>query len=138
MIAILLASAASLSTFRAVYIDRVYDGDTFKVTLANEEEVFGKNLSIRIRGIDSPEIKSKRSCEVDAAGKSKQSLERFLAGKRVDLNRCQRDKYFRVVCDVSIFGKREEDAAAYQLARGYAVPYDGRTKSPWVCHKGAK
>lgn len=36
----------------------VYDGDTFKVQLPGMLDVFGQNLSIRIKGIDAPEIRS--------------------------------------------------------------------------------
>jgi len=40
-----------------VEVISVYDGDTFKVNLTGEREIFGENLSIRLRGIDTPEIR---------------------------------------------------------------------------------
>lgn len=125
---------AALSSFQAVQPTRVYDGDTFKVNLPGRDDVFGKDISIRIRGIDAPEIKSDRECERKAALASKEALSSFLGGKRIDLNRCKRDQYFRLDCDVILFGQKEQDAAAYQLAKGHAVPYTGKTKrKPWVC-----
>lgn len=135
MMAFIFTAAAAFSDFRAVEVLRVYDGDTFKVNLVNQDEVFGKNISIRIRGIDAPEIRSDRKCEKEDAVKSKESLQKFLSGKRVDLNRCQRDKFFRLTCDVTLFNKKTEDATAYQLAKGWAKPYTGGYRDKWVCKK---
>jgi len=35
----------------------VYDGDTIKVNIANYPAINGEGISIRIRGIDAPEIR---------------------------------------------------------------------------------
>ena len=35
----------------------IYDGDTFKVDLPSQHPLFGADLSIRVFGIDTPEIK---------------------------------------------------------------------------------
>jgi len=37
----------------------IYDGDTFKVNIDGFPPICGKEISIRIRGIDAPEIKSR-------------------------------------------------------------------------------
>ena len=38
-------------------IVEVYDGDTFKVDLPGMHALFGDDLSIRVLGIDTPEMK---------------------------------------------------------------------------------
>ena len=35
----------------------VYDGDTFKIDLPNMHPLFGKEIAIRLFGVDTPEIK---------------------------------------------------------------------------------
>lgn len=37
----------------------VYDGDTFKVNIDDYPAIVGEAISIRIRGIDAPEIRGK-------------------------------------------------------------------------------
>ena len=37
----------------------VYDGDTFRVDIDELSDIVGKNIAIRILGIDTPEIKGK-------------------------------------------------------------------------------
>ncbi|MGA1024406.1 MAG: thermonuclease family protein [Aquiluna sp.] len=68
---------------------RVIDGDTFEV---NGEK-------IRIRGVDTPEIKSKTEIERRAAQAAKEELERLL-GSGYSINRIGRDKYGRTVGEV--------------------------------------
>ena len=44
-------------TFTNVQIIRVYDGDTFFVNIPYVHWLIGSNISVRIRGIDTPEIR---------------------------------------------------------------------------------
>lgn len=39
-----------------------YDGDTVSFNIPNVPDVFGKNISVRVYGIDTPEKKSKNLC----------------------------------------------------------------------------
>ncbi len=68
---------------------RVIDGDTFEI--AGEK--------IRIRGVDTPEMKSKSEVERRAAQAAKDELERLL-GTGYSINRLGRDKYGRTVGEV--------------------------------------
>lgn len=50
--------------YKSVNIDEVvyiYDGDTFRVNISSYPDVIGKNMPIRLSGIDTPEIRGK--CE---------------------------------------------------------------------------
>ena len=38
-------------------IVEVYDGDTFKIDLPSQHPLFGDDISVRVAGIDTPELK---------------------------------------------------------------------------------
>ena len=113
------------SEFENVEVVSVYDGDTFKINLNCKEEVLCQNISVRVRGIDCPEIKGKTAKEKHLAKKAKTFTENFLAAAPVNLKNCGRDKYFCLLCDVKV---NEEDLAQALLKEGLAYPYDGGTK----------
>lgn len=103
----------------------VYDGDTFKIDLNCQEEVLCKNISVRVRAIDCPEIKGKTEKEKQLAQKAKNFTENFLKDKTIVLENCERDKYFRLLCDVKADNK---DLGENLLRAGLAYPYDGGSK----------
>ena len=111
--------------FDNVEVISVYDGDTFKINLNCKEEVLCGNISVRVRGVDCPEIKGKTAKEKRLAKKAKTFTENFLSAAPVNLKNCGRDKYFRLLCDVKV---HEEDLAEALLKAGLAYPYDGGTK----------
>lgn len=111
--------------FDNVEVISVYDGDTFKINLNCKEEVLCGNISVRVRGVDCPEIKGKTAKEKRLAKKAKTFTENFLSAEPVNLKNCGRDKYFRLLCDVKV---NEEDLAEALLKAGLAYPYDGGTK----------
>ena len=45
----------------------VYDGDTFRVNIDSLPPIVGKNIAIRLEGVDTPEIKGKCQYEKDLA-----------------------------------------------------------------------
>ena len=58
----------------------VYDGDTFKIDLPNMHPLFGKEIAIRLFGVDTPEMKG-TSDEVKRVAKEAQELtEKALKG----------------------------------------------------------
>lgn len=51
-----------VSTNQTLGVDsiiRVYDGDTFYANLFSIPDIFGKNIGIRLYGVDTPELNSK-------------------------------------------------------------------------------
>lgn len=116
-------------------IQRVYDGDTFYINLPNMPSVFGKNLGVRILGIDTPEMRSGckteegKAAEKKLALDAKDSLTSMIKNARVvKLTQLKRDKYFRLLASVKLDGK---DAAEQLIAEGFARPYDGGKKIGW-------
>ena len=85
---------------------RVIDGDTFACDIDEHSAIAGKNISIRLRGINTPELRSKDPEERLSAIFEKQRLSDLLTNARViELRNIDRDKYFRIDADVYIDGE---------------------------------
>ncbi|MEI3040859.1 MAG: thermonuclease family protein [Victivallales bacterium] len=85
---------------------RVIDGDTFRCDINEHSAIAGKNISIRLRGINTPELRSKNPEERKSADLEKQRLSDLLTNARViELRNIDRDKYFRIDADVYIDGE---------------------------------
>ena len=116
---------------------KVYDGDTIKVNILGLPSVFGRNLSVRLAGIDTPEIRgSKCAVEKCLAVHARDALERLLGMPSdsvvVHLAEVKRGKYFRLVANVlveDITNKQWKDASEIMLTDGWAIPYNGKKKN---------
>ena len=107
----------------------VYDGDTFRVDIDELSDIVGKNIAIRILGIDTPEIKGQCEKEKQLAIKARDFTRHYLNNaSSIQLSNLKRDKYFRLLADVYIDGK---SLAAALLANNLAVRYSGNKKSSW-------
>jgi micrococcal nuclease len=116
-------------------IVRVIDGDTLLVD-AHPWPGHAVRVSVRLRGIDTPERRSKCSSERLAAERARSELERLVSGvSAVQLSNVSGGKYYgRVLADLKA-GKR--DLAAAMLESGLARPYHGgrRVKSGAPCRE---
>ena len=109
-------------------IARVYDGDTFYADFYHLPAIFGKNLGVRLVGIDTPEMTSKDSCEKVLAREAKFFLERKLIGAcKVELRSISRDKYFRLDAVIYADGLNLNQM---MIDSGYAKPYTGAGSKP--------
>ena len=107
----------------------VYDGDTFRVDIDSLPPIVGKNIPIRLNGVDTPEIQGKCQYEKDLALKARDFVRNKLANaKEIKLTKLQRGKYFRVVADVMIDGVSLEQEL---LDNKLAYKYTGGKKSSW-------
>ena len=107
----------------------VYDGDTFRVDIDELSDIVGKNIAIRILGIDTPEIKGQCEKEKQLAIKARDFTRHYLNNaSSIQLSNLKRDKYFRLLADVYVDGK---SLAAALLANNLAVRYSGNKKSSW-------
>ena len=88
----------------------VVDGDTVRVRPPGG----GKPVSIRLEGIDAPEI-----CQ-SGGTLSREALQRRVHGQRVAVYGRARDDYGRVVARVNLNG---EDQGRWMVANGYAWSY---------------
>ena len=102
---------------------KVYDGDT--ITIATKLDYTMYRFSVRLSGIDSPEIKSKSANEKRLAILAKHALTEQIIGKTVELKNVSMEKYGRLLADVYC---NDIHINKWMLDRGFAVPYSGQTK----------
>ncbi|WP_304332757.1 thermonuclease family protein [Brachyspira innocens] len=90
-----------------IEVIRIYDGDTFFVNIPDVHWLIGSNISVRIRGIDTPEIRGGTEETKELARKSRDALIKLFEGRKITLYNLNRDKYFRILADVAVraFGK---------------------------------
>lgn len=114
------------SSFKCVSYVRNYDADTVTFNIPNIHPLIGKAINIRVLGVDTPELRTKNKCEKEKAKNAKKLVQNLLKNaKRIDLEKLQRGKYFRIVADVIIDGK---SLSGYLLKNGLAYAYSGGKK----------
>ena len=107
----------------------VYDGDTFKVNIDSLPPIVGKNIAIRVNGVDTPEIRGKCQYEKNLALKARDFVRAKLANaKEIKLTNLQRGKYFRVVANVVVDGV---SLGQELLDNKLAYEYSGGKKLSW-------
>ena len=105
---------------------KVYDGDTITIA-AKLPNTLGPiyRFSVRLIGIDSPEIKGSTFKEKELAIISRNMLSQLIMGKIVYLRNVSMEKYGRILADVYLGDLHVND---WMIKNGYAIPYDGGTK----------
>ncbi|MEI0528590.1 thermonuclease family protein [Brachyspira intermedia] len=113
----------SITDFEIV---KVRDGDTFVINIADIPDVFGSEIAVRIRGIDTPEKNDEREEIRNIAIAAKEELEKLLySNEKITLYNLGRDKYFRLLASVKV---GNIDAAEYLIKKGLAKRYNGGKK----------
>ena len=105
---------------------KVYDGDT--ITILSKLPYDGSPLykfSVRLNGIDTPEIKGKTAAEKELAKKARDALCGLINGKVVELRNLCTEKYGRILADVYIGDIHVNE---WMIEQKHAVKYDGGTK----------
>jgi len=108
---------------------KVYDGDT--ITIAQKLPYETSPLfrfTIRLHGIDSPEIKTKNDSEKKYAERSRDALHDLIFQKTVTLKNISLEKYGRILADVYY---NDIHINKWLLDNKYAIPYDGSKKREW-------
>ena len=119
-------SAEYYDTITNFTVIKVRDGDTFVINIENVPDVFGKEIAVRIRGIDTPELNDSREEIRKISIQAKEELEKLLNnGKKITLYNLGRDKYFRLLASVKV---GNVDVAEYLIKKGLAKEYDGGKK----------
>jgi micrococcal nuclease len=114
-------------TFRCVTYVKNYDGDTITFNIKDVHPLFGKKISVRVFGIDTPEVKTKNKCEKEKARTAQRLVANLLkSAGQIDLENVQRDKYFRILADVTFDHK---SLGEILLKNGLAYQYFGKTKA---------
>ena len=108
---------------------KVYDGDT--ITIASKVHIFSRKyyrFSVRLARIDCPELRTKDINEKAYAVKAKESVERLILNKYVNLKVIKTDKYGRLLGELF---KDESDLISVNnmmISEGHGYVYDGGTK----------
>lgn len=132
LILFLLASPSHAQEFYVYKPVKITDGDTIKLDVSKESPLIKKlGLSVRIKGIDTPEKGSKAKCDKEnALGQQATKFTTDLVGnKELLLSEVKNDKYGgRIVANVKVGGV---DIAQELLKKGLARIYNGEKKKSW-------
>ncbi|OKH87107.1 thermonuclease family protein [Thalassospira sp. TSL5-1] len=107
-----------------------YDGDTIYVLIPGLPGEIAQ-MSVRVRGVDTPEIRGKCTSEKQLASKARDYARQSLKqAKKVEFCEPEWGRYGgRVVASVRIDGRALDQEL---ISAGLARPYDGKTKrAPW-------
>ncbi len=105
---------------------KVYDGDTITIASKlpfNDSPLY--RLSVRLNGIDTPEIKSKSEDEKTCAKETRDELSKLILNKVIQLKNIKTEKYGRILADVYL---NELHINEWLIDNKMAVRYDGGTK----------
>jgi endonuclease YncB( thermonuclease family) len=105
---------------------KVYDGDTITIASKlpyNESPLY--RFSVRLAGIDCPEIKGKNDNEKECAQIAKKELSDLILHKIVSLKNVETEKYGRILADVYL---EDLHLNSHMIEKRLAVTYDGGTK----------
>ena len=130
VVAVLLAvSSAAAAQTVPVYVVRVYDGDTVTAD-ANPWPGVTVRTSVRVRGLDTPEIRGQCPEERAAALEARDVLRELLdAAIVIAIAQPEHGLYAgRVVATLLADGV---DVGQVLIARGLARPYGGGARKPW-------
>ena len=128
-VALSVQAAPQYGTVTVSKVINVYDGDTFRVDINSLPPIVGKNIPIRVNGVDTPEIRGKCQYEKNLALKARDFVRDKLSNaKEIKLANLQRGKYFRVVANVLV-----DDVSLEQelLDNKLAYEYYGGKKLSW-------
>ena len=125
------AHAESYGDYQGAVYVRNYDGDTITFNLPGLHPIIGNKISIRVNGIDTPEIKGKCEKEIYDAKQVQQMVADILKdAEQIVLRNMERGKYFRIAAEVIIDGESLGDML---IEAGVAVRYDGGKKTHKWC-----
>jgi len=124
----LLTNCFAFEDIKNFKVCSVYDGDTFKINISDYPEIIGKEIPIRIRGVNCPEIRSKKEWSELKRVENKLnawSAKNFLISvlkqsQCIELKNISRGKYFRIVADVYVDGVLLSDLIIFT---GHGVEY---------------
>jgi len=115
---------------------KCYDADT--ITIASKlpyKESPLYRLSVRLSGIDAPEIKGKSEEEKEVAKQARDFVSNLILNKYVRLENVESEKYGRILADVYIGDVHLNEML---IKERYAVKYGGGTKlkpTSWLKYK---
>lgn len=129
---LMLFSATASAKYGGVEVDeylRAYDGDTIYVDIMAFPPIVGRNIPIRVRGLETPEIRGKCEQEKRLAYEARDFVEATMVGaKEVRLTKIGRGSFFRLIATVVVDGNNLTDLV---IDAGLGKPYDDPDKDEW-------
>ena len=128
LIPLLSQATPTYGNLPVTQLHNVIDGDTIKVTIGSVHPLLGERINIRVKDIDTPEIRKWRygyKCqqELELGLEAKRVAEVFLDGtESIELRNVSRGKYFRIAADVYV---GERNLSDLLLEQGLAHVYIG-------------
>lgn len=108
---------------------KVYDGDTITIGFFYPGSETPYRMSVRLLGIDTPEMKGKSPEEKAKAKLAQKFLSSQILGKKVTLTDVALEKYGRLLANVHYDGVHINKL---MIDNNYAVAYDGGHKSEFT------
>lgn len=130
-------------------VTRVYDGDTVFVAVSYHNQI--EEWSVRLSGINAPELKTEDLVERIEGYRCKKALEKLVLDKIVMVHTQGKEKYGRLLgtllvparagpvttsclCDLSCpEGHHWLNINDFMLQNTPCMPYDGKSKKQWRC-----
>ena len=126
---LLISSTFAYEDVKISKVISIYDGDTLRVNIDSFPDIVGKNIRIRIKGIDAPEIKGKCQTEIDLAIMARDYLRNAInQSSQIELRNIERGKYFRIVGELYIDG---ENISKDLMKKNIVYQYTGGKKKDW-------
>lgn len=106
---------------------KVYDGDTITIAtkLPYEDSPYYR-FSVRLKGIDCPELRTKNKDEKECAILARDFLRHQIMDKMILLKNVELEKYGRILADVYL---NESNMSDLLCEHKLAVKYEGGTKN---------
>ena len=108
------------------FVVKVYDGDT--ITIVSKLPYSNSPLyrfSVRLNGLDCPEIKGETADEKKCAEIARTEVSNLVLNKIVTLDNLKNEKYGRILADVYVDNLQINN---HMLEKRLAVAYDGKAK----------
>lgn len=130
LLALALVTTPALADYGPVFASRVtdvYDGDTFRVDIDAWPAVIGRDMPVRLRGVDTPERRSRCATEAQrvrerarAEAATTFTREALAEAEVITLHDIGRGSFFRLVAEVRLDGESLGERLA---AAGHALPF---------------
>jgi len=105
------------------------DGDTFRARIPGWPDIIGRDIRVRLAGVDTPELRARCDAELQAARAARDFANaRLRAARQIELRHIRRGNYFRLVAEVWLDGRQ---LAAELIAAGLGRAYDGGRRGGW-------
>ena len=100
------------------FVIKVYDGDTITIIYENESDKKVYKGSVRLRGIDTPELRTKNKNEKEIALEAKKEMVELVYKRYIKLKNIDYDKYGRILADIYV---KNINISEYMVNKRFAV-----------------